>query len=81
MRLRYSHARPHFPLVRYDIVYWGRVQTDIKPLCTDSPWARALAPWDRVRGAIGAAVLAYATGKVLVTWHHALIRGEVSISQ
>ena len=49
--------------------------------CIDSSWARALAPWGRIRGSFGTAVLAYITGKVLATWHRSLIRGEVPISQ
>jgi glycerol-3-phosphate O-acyltransferase/dihydroxyacetone phosphate acyltransferase len=59
-----SHLRP----------VWPSVSERTVNQCIDYAWARA--PWGRVRGCIGTAVLAYIVGKVLATWHRALIRGE-----
>lgn len=58
---------------------WPSVSEQTINLCIDS--ARTGAPWGRVRGSIGTAVLAYVTGKVLATWHRALIRGEILSAQ
>jgi hypothetical protein len=46
--------------------------------CIDSAWTGSSR--GRVHGSIGTAVLAYIVGKILASWHRALIRGEAPLN-